>query len=164
LGDAYSFSGQFDRAIEQYQKVIAENPSFGAAHLDLSIPYFGSHKYGQMIEEYKAYAQLSGDKSYAELAPAMDAAFRSGGWPAAAHKAIDVLIRQRKAGTNYLASYSIADFYADTSDKEHAFEWLNTAYQEHNTFLIFLRTDAALDSLHSDPRYAELVRKIGFPH
>jgi eukaryotic-like serine/threonine-protein kinase len=163
LGDAYSFSGQFDRAIEQYQKVIAENPSFGAAHLDLSIPYFGSHKYGQMIEEYKAYAQLSGDKSYAELAPAMDAAFRSGGWPAAAHKAIDVLIRQRKAGTNYLASYSIADFYADTSDKEHAFEWLNTAYQEHNTFLIFLRTDAALDSLHSDSRYAELVRKVGFP-
>jgi serine/threonine protein kinase/TolB-like protein/Tfp pilus assembly protein PilF len=163
LGDAYSFSGQFDRAIEQYQKVIAENPSFGAAHLDLSIPYFGSHKYAQMIEEYKAYAQLSGDKNYAELAPAMDAAFHSGGWPAAAHKAIEVLISQGKAGRNYLAPYLIADYYADTGDKEHAFEWLNIACQEHNTFLIFLRTDAALDSLHSDPRYAELVRKIGFP-
>jgi serine/threonine protein kinase/tetratricopeptide (TPR) repeat protein len=163
LGDAYSFSHQFDRAIEQYQKVIAENPSFSAAHVDLSIAYFGAHKYEQMIEEYKIYAQLAGDKSYAELAPAMEAGFRSGGWPAAAHKAIDVLIGQRKAGTNHLAAYSIADFYADTGDKEHAFEWLNIAYQEHNTYLIFLRTDATFETLRSDPRYAELVRKIGFP-
>ncbi len=163
LGDAYSFSHQFDRAIEQYQKVIAENPSFGAAHIDLSIAYFGAHKYVQVIEEYKTYAQLAGDKSYAELAPAMEAAFRSGGWPAAAHKAIDVLIGQRKAGTNHLASYTIADFYADTGDKEHAFEWLNIAYQEHNAYLIFLRTDPTFESLRSDRRYAELVHKVGFP-
>jgi len=163
LGDAYSFSHQFDRAIEQYKKVIAENPVFSAAHIDLSIAYFGAHKYEQMIEEYKTYAQLAGDKSYAELATAMEAGFRSGGWPAAAHKAIDVLIGQRKAGTNHLAAYSIATFYGDTGDKEHAFEWLNIAYQEHNTYLIFLRTDPGFESLHSDPRYTELVRKIGFP-
>jgi serine/threonine protein kinase/tetratricopeptide (TPR) repeat protein len=163
LGDAYSFSRQFDRAVEQYQKVIAENPSFSAAHIDLSIAYFGAHKYEQMIEEYKTYAHLAGDKSYLELAPAMEAGFRSGGWPAAAHKAIDVLIGQRKAGTNHLAAYSIADFYADIGDKEHAFEWLNIAYQEHNTYLVFLRTDATLETLRSDPRYAELERKIGFP-
>ena len=44
-----------------------------------------------------------------------------------------------------------------------AFEWLNTAYQEHGHLLYGLRTDFALDSLRSDPRYAELVRKIGLP-
>jgi len=162
-GDAYNFAHQFDKAIEQYQKVLAENPSFSAAHQDLSIAYWGEHKYEQLIQEYKMYAQMTGDKNLSELAPAMETAFRSGGWPAAAHKAIDVLTAQRKAGTNYLAPYSIAAYYADTGDKEHAFEWLNIAYQEHNTFLIFLRTDTALESLHSDPRYTELVRKVGFP-
>jgi eukaryotic-like serine/threonine-protein kinase len=162
-GDAYNFSHQFDKAIEQYQKVLAENPSFAAAHQDLSNAYWGEHKYEQVIQEYKTYAQLAGDKNYSELAPAMEAAFQSGGWPAAAHKAIDVLAAQRKAGTNYLAPYYIADYYASIGDKEHAFEWLNIAYQEHNTYLMFLRTDPTVESLHPDPRYTELVRKIGFP-
>jgi serine/threonine protein kinase/TolB-like protein/Tfp pilus assembly protein PilF len=162
-GDVYSFSRQFDKAIEQYQKVIAENPSFSAAHQDISIAYWGEKKYEQVIQEYKIYAQLTGDKNYAELAPAMEAAFRSGGWPAAARNAIDIHISRRKAGTDNSAAYPIADFYADLGDKEHAFEWLNIAYREHNTYLIFLRTDPVLDPLRSDPRYAELVRKIGFP-
>jgi len=162
-GDAYNFSHQYDKAIEQYQKIIAENPSFAAAHQDISIAYWGQHKYAQVIEEYKTFVQLTGDKNYGELAPAMDAAFRSGGWPAAARRAVEVLTAQRKAGNNYLAPYLIADYYADIGDKEHAFEWLNIAYREHNTYLIFLRTEASFESLHSDPRYAELVRKLGFP-
>jgi serine/threonine protein kinase/tetratricopeptide (TPR) repeat protein len=162
-GDAYNFDHQFDKAIEMYQKVVAENPSFSAVHNDMLIAYWGEHNYAQVIQEYQTYARLTGDKAYSELAPAMEAAFRSGGWPTAAHKGIDIMIAERKAGTNPLAPYFIAQFYADTGDKEHAFEWLNIAYQEHNTFLIFLRTDSALNSLHSDPRYAELVRKIGFP-
>ena len=127
LGDAYTFSGQLDKAIEQYQKVIAENPSFGAVHVDLAAAYLGEHKFAQLIQEYKAYAQLTGDKNYSELAQAMEAAFRSGGWTAAAHKGIDVLAAQHKAGANYLAPYYIAGFYANTGDKEHAFEWLNIA-------------------------------------
>jgi hypothetical protein len=48
-------------------------------------------------------------------------------------------------------------------DKDHAFEWLNTGYQEHDINMIAIRTDFTLDSLRSDPRYAELVRKMGFP-
>lgn len=162
-GDTYNFSHQYDKAIEMYQKVIAENPSFVAAHVDLEVAYWGAHKYAQMISEEKINAQLTGDKNHNELATAMDAAFRAGGWPAAARKAIDILTIQRKAGTNYLAAFRIASMYATLGDREHAFEWLNIAYQEHNTFLIFLRTEGAFDSLHSDPRYTELVRKVGFP-
>ena len=87
----------------------------------------------------------------------------AGGWPAAAHKEIEILLAQRKGGRNYEAPYFVAALYADTGDKEHAFEWLDIAYQEHVTYLIFLRTDPAFDSLHSDPRFAELARKVGFP-
>ena len=57
----------------------------------------------------------------------------------------------------------IAELYGDLGDKDHAVEWLNTAYQEHDLSLIQLRTDFTMDSLRSDPRYAGLVRKIGFP-
>lgn len=53
--------------------------------------------------------------------------------------------------------------YGDLGDKDRAFEWLDVAYQEHDPYVRGLRIDLALDSLRSDPRYAALVRKIGFP-
>jgi len=120
----------------------------------------GARKYPQSIQEYATAAQLGGDKNLAEFAAALDTGFRSGGWPSAARKAIEVLLAQRQAKINYRAAYQIAELYADLGDKDHAFEWLNTAYQEH-VLVDGLRTDFPFDSLHSDPRYAELVRKIG---
>jgi len=48
-------------------------------------------------------------------------------------------------------------------DKEQAFRWLNTAYQERDWLLVGLKTNFLLDPLRSDPRFAELVRKVGLP-
>jgi hypothetical protein len=99
----------------------------------------------------------------ADQGAAMDAGFRSGGWPGALQKTIEVSLAQRKAKTGYVAPYVIAEAYADLGDKDRTFEWLNTAYQEHDPLLVALRTDFNFDSLHSDPRFAELVKKVGFP-
>jgi hypothetical protein len=57
----------------------------------------------------------------------------------------------------------IATLYSDSGDKDQAFKWLNTAYQERDFNLIGLNTDFLLDPLRSDPRFAELVRKVGLP-
>jgi tetratricopeptide (TPR) repeat protein len=160
---AYASARQFDKAIETCTALIADNPAFGRAHGFLAFLYWGEHKYPEAIQEWKTGSQLEGDKNSTEVAAALDEGFRSGGWPSALHKAIEVSLAQRKAKSGFVSPYSIARLYADLGDKEHAFEWLNTAYQEHDTGLINLRTDFTLDSLRSDPRYAELVRKIGFP-
>jgi hypothetical protein len=146
-----------------FKKVSAENPSFSVVHLGLAIAYWGEHKYPQVIQEFSTFAQLGDAKSYAEYAAALDSGFRSGGWPSGERRAIEVLLAQRKANTNYVASYQLAELYGDLGDKDHAFEWLNTAYQDHSVLIVGLRTDFTFDSLRSDPRYAELVRKIGFP-
>ncbi len=162
-GVAYSSDRQFDKAIELYKKVIADSPTFAAAHLGLALAYWGQHKYPQVIQEYKTSAQFAGDKNYAEFAAALDGGFRSGGWPSALRKGIEVDLAQRKAKTDYVSPYGIAQLYANLGDKDHAFEWFNTAYQEHDAGLMALRTDFTLDSLRSDPRYTELVRKVGLP-
>ena len=57
----------------------------------------------------------------------------------------------------------IAQLYADLGDKEQAFLWLGTAYQERDSGLVSLKTDFLFDPLRSDPRFAELVRKVGLP-
>ena len=159
----YIYAHQFDKTIELYTKLLADNPTFGPAHLGLSTAYLGEHQYQKSIQEFQSAAQTVGDKSMAEVAAAMDAGFRSGGWPAAVQRGIEVSLAQRKAKTGYAAPYGIAQAYAYLGDKDRAFEWLNTAYQEHDVLLVGLRTDFSFDSLHSDPRYAELVRKVGFP-
>src|SRR5207244_4024675 len=112
---------------------------------------------------YKTGAQLEGDKNFAEFTADLDAGFRSGGWPGALRKAIEGAVARRKAKSDYVSAYGIAVLYADLGDREHAFEWLNTAYQEHDNSLIALRTDFRLDSLRSDPRLAELIHKVGLP-
>jgi hypothetical protein len=53
--------------------------------------------------------------------------------------------------------------YANLGDKDQAFRWLNTAYQERDANLLGLKTDYLLDSLRSDARFSELVRKVGLP-
>jgi serine/threonine protein kinase/tetratricopeptide (TPR) repeat protein len=163
LGDVYLRNRQFDKAIEAEKKTLADNPSFGVAHWELANAYWGEHKYEQAVQEFQSYGQSTGNQSFAEYAAALDAGYHAGGWPAAERKAIEALHAQRKAKTDYLAAYEIAQFHADLGDKDQAFEWLDTAYQEHNIWVIGIPTDSRMDSLRSDPRYAELVRKIGLP-
>jgi serine/threonine protein kinase/Tfp pilus assembly protein PilF len=162
-GEVLYSDRQFDKAIEMEKKTLADNPTFGAAHMGLAISYWGGHKYPQTIQEFAASARLEDDRNLIEVAAALDSGFHSGGWPGALRKAIEVSLAQRKSSTEYAFPYSIAQFYADLGDKDHAFEWLNTAYQEHDVNLVTLRVDYTMDSLRSDPRYAELVRRIGFP-
>jgi eukaryotic-like serine/threonine-protein kinase len=162
-GTAYASDRQFGKAIEIFKRVIDDNPTFGRAHTGLASVYWAEHKYPEAVQEFKMGSQLEGDKNYAEWADALDKGFRSGGWQGALHKAIEVDLAQRQAKTGYVSPYQIAALYSDLGDKEHAFEWLNTAYHERDGFLSGLPTDFLFDSLRSDPRYAELVRKIGLP-
>ena len=164
LAQAYITDRQFDKAIEVSKKIIAENPTFGRAHGALGGAYWGEHKYAEAIQEWKTDGQLESDKNFTEFADALDAGFRSGGWPAALRKGIEVSLAQRKSKTEYVSPYNIAGLYADLGDKDHAFDWLNTAYQERDQGLTGIRIDFVMDSLRSDPRYAELVRKVGLPH
>ena len=96
-----------------------------------------------------------------EFASALEQGFRSAGWNGALAKGIEARQAQRKKG--YSSAYNIAALYADLGDKDQAFRWLNTAYQERDWWLEGLKTYFPLDPIRSDPRFAELVRKVGLP-
>jgi hypothetical protein len=118
--------------------------------------------YPQAIEEFKIAGQLSGDKYEIDSAAAMEEGFRVGGWNGALKKALEVDLAQRKK--SFGSSYRIAALYAQLGDKERAFEWLNTAVREHDEpLMIGIKTEFQMDPLRSDPRFAELARKIGLP-
>ena len=125
--------------------------------------YWQQRKYPQAIQEFATYGQQGNDKNYADFAAALDAGYRSGGWPVAAHKGIEALLTLRKSGVRFSSSYLIAALYASVGEKDQAFLWLNTALEEHDAFVRRLPVDTNFDALRSDPRYKEFVRKMGFP-
>jgi TolB-like protein/Tfp pilus assembly protein PilF len=161
VGIIHVFARHFDEAIAVCQKVAIENPTFALAHDALANAYSGKRMYPKVIEELQAYGQLSGDRNEAEFASAMAQGFRSAGWKGALTKGIEARLTQRKAG--YFSAYRIAVLYADSRDKDQAFRWLDTAYHERDASLVGLRTDFLLDPIRPDPRFAELVRKVGLP-
>ena len=63
----------------------------------------------------------------------------------------------------YVAPYNFAVIYAGLGNKDETFVWLNRAYQERSYLLTYLTVDERLDNLHSDPRFDELVRRVGLP-
>ena len=61
------------------------------------------------------------------------------------------------------SSWGIAAVHARLGDKDAAFEWLERAFQEHATFLVFVKFHPLFDALHGDPRFDDLVKRIGIP-
>jgi len=161
VGEIHIFLRQYDEAIVACKKVANENPTFALAHFCLARAYLGKRMYPQFIEEWKVYGQLSGDRNESIFANALEQGFRSEGWKNALTKGIEIRQAQRKTG--YYSPLVIATLYAELGDKDQAFRWLNTAYQERDWLLVGLKTNFLFDRLRSDPRFAELVRKVGLP-
>jgi len=57
----------------------------------------------------------------------------------------------------------VASLYARLGDKDQAMVWLERAFEERDSFLTFLKVFPVFDGLHSDPRYRDLVRRVGLP-
>ena len=70
---------------------------------------------------------------------------------------------QEIAKQRYISSYHIATIYVALKDRDTAFEWLEKAYSEHSPDLVGLKTEPRLDHVRSDPRFSDLVRRVGLP-
>ena len=161
IGFVHTWARQYDEAIAVCKKLAGENPTFAQAHNCLANAYWGKAMYPQVIEEWRVFGVLSGNQNESEFASALEQGFRSAGWKGALTKGIETRQAQRKTG--YSSAYGIAIMYAELGEKDQAFQWLNTAYQERDWLLVDLKTDFLLDPLRSDPRFAALVRKVGLP-
>jgi eukaryotic-like serine/threonine-protein kinase len=161
IGNVHMWARRYDEAIVVCRKMANENPTFAEAHSCLASAYWAKRMYPEVIKESKLLGKLSSDEKQSEFASALEQGFRSAGWKGALTKGIEIRKAQRK--TSYSSSYKLAQLYADLGNKDQAFKWLDTAYQERDFNLIGLNTDFLLDPIRSDPRFAELVRKVGLP-
>ena len=161
IGDVHRWARRYDESVVVCRKLADENPTFAEVRSCLASAYWAKRMYPEVIKEWKAYGQLYGDMKQTEFASALEEGFRLAGWKGALTKGIEIRQAQRKTG--YSSAYKIAQLYADLGNYDQAFKSLDIAYQERDFNLIGLNTDFVLDSLRSDARFAELVRKVGLP-
>ena len=154
---------QYDRSVAVLQKIIEMEPNFPAAHSVLGNTYAQAGMYEHAMAEYLKVLELSRGVVIVETAmkAIIAQAYARWGKNRKAMKLLDEVTKASANGIN-VSSYSIAGVYAALCQSESAFEWLNKAYEQHDLQLVSLNVDPTLDSLRSDPRLPELVRRVGF--
>ena len=155
MADPYYFMRQYNQAIGQYQKTLEMDPRFSLARLWLGWSYEQKGMYKEAIAEFQE-ARLS-DDNLAILA-ALGHAYALSGNKGEAEKIINQLKRLSK---RYVAPWHIATIYLGLQKKDEAFQWLERAYQGRDEWLLYLKIDPRLDSLRSDPRFVDLMRRLG---
>jgi tetratricopeptide (TPR) repeat protein len=115
----------------------------------------------EAIAEFKLAFAL--DNQQSENWAGLAHAYAVSGRKDEAQKMLDDLMR-KSSEKNYVSPYSVAVIYAGLDDKDKTFAWLERAYSDRSYYLpVYLTTDARLGWLHSDPRFKDLVRRIGLP-
>jgi adenylate cyclase len=154
----YCHARQPDQAIEQCQKTIEMELNFHEAHWFLGWAYEQKTMYEEAITAFqKAFACSGSSRMLAELGHAYGLARKT----AEAEKVLNELKELSKQ--HYASPYNLALVYTGLGDKDQAFEWLNEACEDRSGWMIYLKTQHSFDSLHADPRFQEILRRVGLP-
>jgi TolB-like protein/DNA-binding winged helix-turn-helix (wHTH) protein len=147
----------YPRLIDASKRALLLDPNEGSQHYSLGIGYEGTGKLPEAISEYqKAIAMSDGSRSVVALAHA----YAAMGKKVEAEKILRDLEREEKRNAD--SPYTMATIYAGLHDNDKAFEFLQKAYADKLMGLpSAMRADPVLDSLRSDRRFQDILRRIG---
>jgi tetratricopeptide (TPR) repeat protein len=157
---AYYQLRDYESLVETSRRGVASYPTEWVEHYSLGIGYEGTGKRLEAISEYqKAIEMSNGDH---DATASLAHAFAAIGRRSEAEKILRDL--ERKSKSAYVSPYMIATIYAGLGEKDKAFELLEKAYQEKSLDISWhLKADLRIDNLRSDPRFQDLVRRVGYP-
>jgi eukaryotic-like serine/threonine-protein kinase len=157
LGYRFYYAHQYPEAVEQIQKTLAMDATFVPAHVYLGRAYEQKGTYPEAIAEMRKALEFSeGDTNeLAALGHAYAVAHQAG----EAKKILDQL--KERSQQTYVQPSLIALIQAGLGDKNQAFDWLQKAYEDRSAGLLYLKVDPAFDSIRSDPRFLDLLHRVG---
>jgi serine/threonine-protein kinase len=162
LGQYLTIQGDYASAIKQLLETIEMYPDYAEAHFSLANVYTRKEMYDEAIAEWRQGYLLQSQEDAAEIFE--EASGKSGYFEAIkiiARADVDFLLENSKQ--TYVAPIEIAKKYALLGENDEAFSWLEKSYDERSTQLVFLKVDPNWDTLRSDPRFVDLVKRIGLP-
>jgi DNA-binding winged helix-turn-helix (wHTH) protein/tetratricopeptide (TPR) repeat protein len=149
------FARRYDEAIVHLERVLEIDENFGTAFHWL-IPAY--EKKGDFAGAFE-WIMKEQKRKNPESIEMFQKAYETGGWENVKRKILEFEKLKEPTAGSY---YRIARHHALLNDKEQAFEYLNKAFEERSAFLTMLQVEPAFDSLRGDPRFDELLRRVGF--
>jgi tetratricopeptide (TPR) repeat protein len=159
MGATLYYAGRYDEAIDQCRRTIEMDPNFAVAHWHLGLAYEQKQLLDAATEEFKKAIFLSGGS------PLMKAALgRAYAESQKKHEASEILNELNElAKRQYASAYEMATICVALGKNEQAFQLLTKAYAEHSFHLVNLNVSPQFESVRSDPRFQDLVQRIGVP-
>jgi DNA-binding winged helix-turn-helix (wHTH) protein/TolB-like protein/Flp pilus assembly protein TadD len=156
LGRIDYYAGRYNQAIEQYRRAIDLDSNFARAHLRLGMAFVQQSRYKEAIAEYQKTREISGDTPQvtAHIAQALALSGKK-----SEARALLAELRQR-ATRQYVPSYSIALIHIGLGENEAACAWLEKAYTDRSSEMIYFKVEPILAPLRSDPRYQDILRRM----
>jgi tetratricopeptide (TPR) repeat protein len=158
LGWIYYFARRYDDAARQIRKALEIDERFNVAYFKLGQVYERQARYEEAIEQYHRAMELS---SNLWIMPGLGHALAMSGRRDEAYQILEEL--KRMAAQRYVSPYFIAEVYRGLGEIDLTFEWLEKAFADRSDWLVWLGVEPALDPLRSDPRFQDLMRRVGLP-
>jgi serine/threonine protein kinase/Tfp pilus assembly protein PilF len=149
---------RYDEAMAELNRLISANPDFPVNYGTRADLYRLLGNKDAYIADRATAMRKNGNPERAE---ALTAGYRKAKLKGAFEALLEELKSESKTG--YVSPDNFAEAYAMMGDRDHAFESLEKAYAERSGRMEYLKVDYAFESLHSDPRYASLLRRMGMP-
>jgi serine/threonine-protein kinase len=147
----------YDEAIEQLRRVIALDPNNYMPHWFLGLAYANNRRFDEAIATSEKAVVLSGRASGALGVLGM--CYGLAGRKVEANKTLDELLELNRR--RYVTPVALVQVYLGLGDKDRAFAWMEKAYQERSYFMAYLKVIPVADPLRSDPRFDDLLRRMG---
>jgi TolB-like protein/tetratricopeptide (TPR) repeat protein len=160
VGMVYSCIGRHEEAIEQLRNTTELNPDYDVGYSALGIAYLRKAMYPEAIANLeKALAMDKDDPDVVLDVVDLAYAYAAAGRKNEARKMLSELEQQEAKGR----SLELYPIYFALGEKERALAWMEEAYKKKSESLLYLRCWPEFDRMRADPRFADLVRRVGIP-
>jgi len=160
-GAAYFYAGRTEEGMASMQKALELDPTFSDASLVLARAHFAQGMHQQAIAELQK--ALTFNNTEVLVLGALSHVYARTEQREEALKLVGKLKRIEAEESGYVAPFGLIWAYAGLNDKDQAFAWLERACEEHRDRIVWLNVDPLLEPLRSDPRFHDLVRRVGLP-
>jgi serine/threonine protein kinase/Tfp pilus assembly protein PilF len=160
IGYIHYFHHDFDRAVKQFERVVALEPSFAFAHYALGDVCTQKGQYDRAFAEFNRAVELGG-RSVNHIGVLGYAYGRSGNRERAEAHLHELAVR---AQYGYVSAMWTAMIYLGLGEFEKLFEWLGRAFEERDGSLILITAAVEFDPVRDHPRFEALLRKMGLGH
>jgi eukaryotic-like serine/threonine-protein kinase len=159
VGWSLYFGQRYDEALEQLRRTVELDPNYPVTYWILGLVLRKMGRFELAIAEGEKSVKLSGGSPLMRATLAHTLA--SAGRTTEALQALDELTTLAKQ--KYVPPYFIAGVHAGLGENDRAIEYLEKSYAEHSHWLIYLHIGPGMEELRDDPRFQDLLRRVGLP-